>query len=180
MRRGLRSWRPPRTADLSAPGHDALLDRAGRPPSPLPLPGAWVKAIVSRWAGKHSRLSLLFKAFAVVVLQACRTVKAAAGLHGSKAKVSRWASAWAWDDAAFLACPVATACTSITTYPAAAPRRSSADPAASRGLSACTCQGQYRCPSPSMSRSRRRCSAAASSCSVWCSNSVSCPRCVLV
>ena len=34
------------------------------------------------WAGKHSRFTLLFEAFAVEVLQACRTVKAAAALLG--------------------------------------------------------------------------------------------------
>ena len=41
-----------------------------------------VKTIVPPWAGKHSRFTLLFEAFAVEVLQACRTVKAAADLLG--------------------------------------------------------------------------------------------------
>ena len=41
-----------------------------------------VKTIVPPWAGKHSRFTLLFEAFAVEVLQACRTVKAAAHLLG--------------------------------------------------------------------------------------------------
>ena len=41
-----------------------------------------VKTIVPPWAGKHSRFTLLFEAFAVEVLQACRTVKAAAALLG--------------------------------------------------------------------------------------------------
>lgn len=39
-----------------------------------------VKTIVPPWAGKHSRFTLLFEAFAIEVLQACRTVKAAADL----------------------------------------------------------------------------------------------------
>ena len=41
-----------------------------------------VKTIVPPWAGKHSRFTLLFEAFAVEVLQACRTVNAAAALLG--------------------------------------------------------------------------------------------------
>jgi len=41
-----------------------------------------VKTIVPPWAAKHSRFTLLFEAFAVEVLQACRTVKAAAELLG--------------------------------------------------------------------------------------------------
>jgi transposase len=41
-----------------------------------------VKTIVPPWAGKHSRFTLLFEAFAIEVLQACRTVKAAADLLG--------------------------------------------------------------------------------------------------
>ena len=41
-----------------------------------------VKTIVPQWAGKHSRFTLLFEAFAVEVLQACRTVKAAPALLG--------------------------------------------------------------------------------------------------
>ena len=41
-----------------------------------------VKTIVPPWAGKHSRFTLFFEAFAVEVLQACRTVKAAAALLG--------------------------------------------------------------------------------------------------
>lgn len=41
-------------------------------------PDIGVKAIVPPWAGKHSRFTVLFAAFAVEVLQACRTVKAAA------------------------------------------------------------------------------------------------------
>ena len=39
-----------------------------------------VKTIVPPWAGKHSRFTLLFEAFAIEVLQACRTVNAAAAL----------------------------------------------------------------------------------------------------
>ncbi|MBM4022592.1 MAG: hypothetical protein FJ284_10220 [Planctomycetes bacterium] len=41
-----------------------------------------VKTIVPPWAGKHSRFALFFEAFAIEVLQACRTVKAAASLLG--------------------------------------------------------------------------------------------------
>jgi hypothetical protein len=37
---------------------------------------------VPPWAGKHSRFTLFFEAFAIEVLQACRTVKAAAALLG--------------------------------------------------------------------------------------------------
>jgi transposase len=37
---------------------------------------------VPPWAGKHSRFTLFFEAFAIEVLQACRTVKAAASLLG--------------------------------------------------------------------------------------------------
>ena len=45
-------------------------------------PDHGVKTIVPPWAGKHSSFTLLFEAFAVEVLQACRTVKAAAALLG--------------------------------------------------------------------------------------------------
>lgn len=38
------------------------------------------KTIMPPWAGKHSRYAMLFEAFAVEVLQACRNVKAAAAL----------------------------------------------------------------------------------------------------
>lgn len=41
-----------------------------------------VKTITPPWAGKHSRFTLLFEAFAVEVLQACGTVNAAATLLG--------------------------------------------------------------------------------------------------
>jgi transposase len=41
-----------------------------------------VKTIIPPWAGKHSRFTLLFEAFAIEVLQACRNVKAAAALLG--------------------------------------------------------------------------------------------------
>ena len=41
-----------------------------------------VKTIVPRWAGKHSRFTLFFEAFAIEDLQACRIVKAAASLLG--------------------------------------------------------------------------------------------------
>jgi transposase len=41
-----------------------------------------VKTIVPPWAGKHSRFTLFFEVFAIEVLQACRTVKAAAALLG--------------------------------------------------------------------------------------------------
>jgi len=41
-----------------------------------------VKTIVAPWAGKHSRFTLFFEAFAIEVLQACRTIKAAAALLG--------------------------------------------------------------------------------------------------
>ena len=41
-----------------------------------------VKTIAAPWAGRHSRFTLLFEAFAVEVLQACRTVGAAADLLG--------------------------------------------------------------------------------------------------
>ncbi|MCX7401567.1 MAG: ISL3 family transposase, partial [Planctomycetia bacterium] len=37
-----------------------------------------VKTIVPPWAGKHSRFTLFFEAFAIEVLQAARSVKAAA------------------------------------------------------------------------------------------------------
>jgi transposase len=45
-------------------------------------PGHGVKTIVPPWAGKHSRFTVFFEAFAIEVLQACRTVKAAAALVG--------------------------------------------------------------------------------------------------
>jgi transposase len=45
-------------------------------------PDHGVKTIVPPWAGKHSRFTLFFEAFAIEVLQACRTVKAAAALLG--------------------------------------------------------------------------------------------------
>ena len=41
-----------------------------------------MKTMVPPWAGKHFRFTLLFKAFAIDVLQACRTVNAAAALLG--------------------------------------------------------------------------------------------------
>lgn len=41
-----------------------------------------VKTLVPPWGDKHSRFTLLFEAFAIEVLQACRTVKAAAQLLG--------------------------------------------------------------------------------------------------
>ncbi|MFM7206791.1 MAG: helix-turn-helix domain-containing protein [Planctomycetaceae bacterium] len=41
-----------------------------------------MKTIVPPWAGKHSRFTLLFDAFAIEVLQACRNVKAAAAILG--------------------------------------------------------------------------------------------------
>lgn len=41
-----------------------------------------VKTIMPPWADKHSRFTLLFEAFAIEVLQACRTIKAAATLLG--------------------------------------------------------------------------------------------------
>ena len=43
-------------------------------------PDHGVKTVVPPWADKHSRFTLLFEAFAIEVLQACRTVKAAAML----------------------------------------------------------------------------------------------------
>ena len=51
-------------------------------------PDHGVKTTVPPWAGKHSRFTLFFEAFAIEVLQACRTVKAAAALLGLS-----WASA---------------------------------------------------------------------------------------
>jgi transposase len=45
-------------------------------------PDHGVKTIVPPWAGKHSRFTLFFEAFAIEVLQACRTVKTAASLLG--------------------------------------------------------------------------------------------------
>jgi transposase len=41
-----------------------------------------VQTLAPPWAGKHSRFTLLFEAFAIEVLRACRTVKAAAALLG--------------------------------------------------------------------------------------------------
>lgn len=41
-----------------------------------------VKTIVPPWAAKHSRFTLLFEAFVVEVLQACRTINAAAAMLG--------------------------------------------------------------------------------------------------
>src|SRR5215207_193132 len=41
-----------------------------------------VKTIAAPWTGKHSRFTLLFEAFAVEVLLACKNVKAAAALLG--------------------------------------------------------------------------------------------------
>ena len=45
-------------------------------------PERGVKTIVPPWAGKHSRFTLFFEAFAIEVLQACRNVKAAAAILG--------------------------------------------------------------------------------------------------
>jgi transposase len=45
-------------------------------------PDHGVTTIVPPWAGKHSRFTLFFEAFAIEVLQARRTVKAAASLLG--------------------------------------------------------------------------------------------------
>lgn len=45
-------------------------------------PDHGVKTTAAPWAGKHSRFTLLFEAFAVEVLKACRTVGAAAALLG--------------------------------------------------------------------------------------------------
>jgi transposase len=45
-------------------------------------PELGVKTIVPSWAGKHSRFTLLFEAFAIEVLQACRNVKATAVILG--------------------------------------------------------------------------------------------------
>ena len=45
-------------------------------------PDHGVKTIVPPWAGKHCRFTLFFEAFAIEVLQACRTVKAAASVLG--------------------------------------------------------------------------------------------------
>jgi transposase len=39
-----------------------------------------VKTVIPPWAAKHSRLTLLFESLAIEVIQACRTVKAAAKL----------------------------------------------------------------------------------------------------
>ena len=44
--------------------------------------GCGVKTIKIPWAGKHSRFTLLFEAFAIEVLQACSNVKRAAELIG--------------------------------------------------------------------------------------------------
>ncbi len=41
-----------------------------------------VKTTAVPWAGKHSRFTLMFEAFAIEVLQACGNVKSAAGLIG--------------------------------------------------------------------------------------------------
>ena len=41
-----------------------------------------VKTVAPPWADKHARFTLLFEAFAIEVLQACRTIKAAAALLG--------------------------------------------------------------------------------------------------
>ena len=41
-----------------------------------------MKTIAIPWAGKHSRFTLLFEAFAIEVLQACANVSRAAGLLG--------------------------------------------------------------------------------------------------
>ena len=41
-----------------------------------------VKTTTVPWAGKHSRFTLMFEAFAIEVLQACGNVKSAAGLLG--------------------------------------------------------------------------------------------------
>jgi transposase len=41
-----------------------------------------VKTTAVPWAGKHSRFTLMFEAFAIEVLQACGNVKSAAGLLG--------------------------------------------------------------------------------------------------
>src|SRR5258708_18969904 len=41
-----------------------------------------VKTVEVPWAGKNSRFTLMFEAFAIRVLQACETVKSGAGLLG--------------------------------------------------------------------------------------------------
>lgn len=41
-----------------------------------------IKTIIVPWAGKHSRFTLLFEAFAIHVIQACGNVKSAAALLG--------------------------------------------------------------------------------------------------
>jgi len=50
-----------------------------------------VKTIRIPWAGKHSRFTLLFEAFAIKVLQACSNVTRSAELLGID-----WSSAHAW------------------------------------------------------------------------------------
>lgn len=45
-------------------------------------PDHGVKTVAAPWTGKHSRFTLLFEAFAVEVLLACKNVKAAAALLG--------------------------------------------------------------------------------------------------
>jgi transposase len=68
--------------EVTAFGHDAVHERASRPTPRCRRPEHGVKTIVPPWAGKHFGFILLFVAFAVEVLQACRTVKAAARLLG--------------------------------------------------------------------------------------------------
>jgi transposase len=58
-------------------------------------PDHGVKTIVPPWAGKHSRFTLFLEAFAIEVLQACRTVKAAASLLGLSWDAAQTIMDWA-------------------------------------------------------------------------------------
>ncbi len=74
--------RPRSGADLAALGHDAVRDGAAREHARANCSQCGVKTIAVPWAGKHSRFTLLFEAFAVRVLQAAKNVKRAAALLG--------------------------------------------------------------------------------------------------
>jgi hypothetical protein len=72
---------PDQTPALARLANDSMADLVARLPR-CRCPDHGVKTIVPPWAGKHSRFTLFFEAFAIEVLQACRTVKAAAALLG--------------------------------------------------------------------------------------------------
>src|SRR6478735_7346563 len=53
-----------------------------------------VKTIEVPWAGKNSRFTLMFEAFAIRVLQACETVKSGAGGWIGTVHIRSWSEPW--------------------------------------------------------------------------------------